>query len=130
MKKIVFFAILFFLFLAGCTNTRTYPTNSSNDEVHSCITAGFAWCEAKQKCVKTSEDKCGSGAASNADVPTPVEKKPATGTGIANPASAYCLQHGGISNIVTDPDGSQRGECVLPGGRTCEEWLYMRGECK
>jgi putative hemolysin len=49
---------------------------------------------------------------------------------LANPASSFCEAQGGQSNIVTDPDGSQRGECVLPGGKICDEWEYYRGTCK
>lgn len=50
-------------------------------------------------------------------------------TAIANPASVYCIQHGGIIKIITDPDGSQRGICVFPDGSQCDEWAYYRGEC-
>ena len=50
--------------------------------------------------------------------------------GIANPASTYCVQHGGELRIVTDADGSQRGDCILPSGKTCDEWAYFRNECK
>jgi len=50
-------------------------------------------------------------------------------TSIANPASAYCVQNGGASRIVTAADGSQGGICVFPNGSQCEEWAYYRGEC-
>ena len=46
-----------------------------------------------------------------------------------NPASVYCVQHGNKLEIHTAADGSQSGVCVFPGGSTCDEWAYFRGEC-
>jgi putative hemolysin len=54
---------------------------------------------------------------------TPVSDMP-------NPASVYCEQHGGKTEIVTAADGSQSGLCVFPDGSTCDEWAYFRGECQ
>lgn len=51
------------------------------------------------------------------------------GAAIANPASIYCVQNGGVSRIVTAVDGSQRGVCVLANGTECDDWAYYRGEC-
>lgn len=48
---------------------------------------------------------------------------------IANPASEFCINHGGKLNIVTANDGSQSGLCTLNDGKVCEEWAYFRGEC-
>lgn len=48
---------------------------------------------------------------------------------LANPASAYCIDHGGNLSILTNSDGSQVGICLLPGGIKCDEWAYFRGEC-
>jgi len=55
---------------------------------------------------------------------------PAAKTGLANPASTYCVNQGGQSVIVNNPDGSQGGNCVLKNGKTCEEWAYFRGTCQ
>ena len=52
-----------------------------------------------------------------------------SGTGMANPASTFCIAQGGESKIVTADDGSQSGVCVLPYGIECDEWAYFRGEC-
>lgn len=49
-------------------------------------------------------------------------------TGIANPASVYCVNHGGKLDIQTTSAG-QTGICVFPNGSQCEEWSYLRGEC-
>ena len=48
---------------------------------------------------------------------------------IANHASVYCVEQGGELQIVTDPDGSQRGVCTLKSGIECDEWKYYRSEC-
>jgi uncharacterized protein len=42
-------------------------------------------------------------------------------TGIANPAAVYCESLGGTTRNVETPQG-QAGFCVLPDGRTCDEW--------
>ncbi len=46
--------------------------------------------------------------------------------GLANPASTYCVEHGGTSEIRTAPDGSQSGICRLADGTEVDEWEYYR----
>ena len=46
--------------------------------------------------------------------------------GIANPASVYCVQQGGKSEIRKNQDGSEYGVCILPDGKEVEEWAYYR----
>jgi predicted secreted protein/putative hemolysin len=64
---------------------------------------------------------------------TPVTM-PATTPGsstIANPASVYCGQVGGTTEIKTDTSGGQYGMCTFANGTSCEEWALFRGEgCK
>lgn len=48
---------------------------------------------------------------------------------MANPASAFCVNHGGKIEIKTDANGGQHGNCVFAGGEVCDEWAYFRGEC-
>lgn len=48
---------------------------------------------------------------------------------LANPASTYCIENGGKSEIRTNPDGSQMGYCKFNDGSECEEWAYFRKEC-
>src|SRR5574341_884723 len=50
------------------------------------------------------------------------------GGGGRNPASVYCTQHGGTSEI-RDEAGGQVGYCVFADGSECEEFAYMNGEC-
>ena len=46
--------------------------------------------------------------------------------GMANPASVYCVQQGGKSEIRKNQDGSEYGMCILPDGKEVEEWAYYR----
>ncbi len=50
-------------------------------------------------------------------------------TGLANPASVYCVEQGGTVEIRTQDDGSQVGYCIFDDGSECEEWAYYRDEC-
>ena len=68
-------------------------------------------------------DECKPGDMDVAPPPT------ATPAGIANPASTYCVEQGGTSEIRTAEDGSQFGVCVFPDGSECEEWAFFRGKC-
>jgi putative hemolysin len=50
------------------------------------------------------------------------------GIGMANPASVYCEEQGGVLDI-RDTDVGQYGACVFPDGNECEEWAFFKGEC-
>jgi putative hemolysin len=54
---------------------------------------------------------------------------PSSKSNLSNPASAYCEQQGNKLQIITADDGSQKGVCIFPNGKTCDEWAYFRGEC-
>lgn len=57
-------------------------------------------------------------------------KEPRNPTELANPASVYCVEQGGVLEIRTDPSGNQYGWCVFfEKGLECEEWAFYRGEC-
>ncbi|MFZ2593818.1 MAG: DUF333 domain-containing protein [Minisyncoccia bacterium] len=47
---------------------------------------------------------------------------------LANPASVFCIEHGGTLTMKTNSVG-EYGECSFPSGETCEEWALFRGEC-
>jgi putative hemolysin len=50
---------------------------------------------------------------------------------IANPASVFCGQTGGTTEIKTDATGGQYGMCNFGNGTSCEEWALFRKEgCK
>jgi uncharacterized protein len=50
---------------------------------------------------------------------------PESAWALANPASVFCVQSGGKSEIRTGARG-QYGVCRLPDGRVVEEWAYFR----
>jgi uncharacterized protein len=52
-----------------------------------------------------------------------------TSTGIANPASTFCVKNGYKLEIRKNADGSEYGVCVFSDGKECEEWKFFRGEC-
>ncbi|HUH61302.1 MAG TPA: DUF333 domain-containing protein [Candidatus Eisenbacteria bacterium] len=49
-------------------------------------------------------------------------------TSIANPASTYCVNHGGTLQIMNGPAG-QYGMCTFSNGSQCDEWQFFRGQC-
>ena len=51
-------------------------------------------------------------------------------SGIANPASVYCVDQGGTLDIRTDDSGAQTGYCVFSDGTEVEEWAFYRGEAE
>ncbi len=59
--------------------------------------------------------------------PTPTKAPPAK---LANPASVYCEEHGGKLELKQDASGGVVGMCRFPDKSECEEWAFMRGECK
>jgi len=44
-------------------------------------------------------------------------------TGIANPASVYCVEQGGTLDL-------ESGMCTFADGSECDEWAFYRGECQ
>lgn len=61
---------------------------------------------------------------------SPAPVKPVESVGMANPASAFCVEQGGRSEIRKAADGSEYGVCHLPDGRVVEEWEYFRSHKK
>jgi putative hemolysin len=49
--------------------------------------------------------------------------------GVANPASANCLNNGGRLVIAKMGNGGEYGLCYFDDNRACEEWAMYRGEC-
>ncbi len=64
----------------------------------------------------TALSACGSDSDADSD-PAP---------GLANPASAFCEEQGGSTEIETDDEGNQTGICVLSDGSRVDEWEYYR----
>ena len=52
-------------------------------------------------------------------VPRPV-------SALANPASLFCAESGGRSEILQTASGAEIGICILPCGEIVDEWAYFR----
>jgi len=50
---------------------------------------------------------------------------PQSAWALAHPASVFCAQSGGKTEIRKGPRG-QYGACRLPDGRVVDEWAYLR----
>jgi len=48
---------------------------------------------------------------------------------LPNPASVFCQEQGGVTEIRSDSEGGQYGVCLFPDGSECDEWAFFRGEC-
>jgi hypothetical protein len=46
----------------------------------------------------------------------------------ASPASLNCTQNHGKLEIYQTPEG-EKANCLLPGGKVCDEWEMFRGNC-
>jgi hypothetical protein len=58
-------------------------------------------------------------------------RTPSITPGLPNPATDFCVQAGGMPEIIENPDGSEYGMCTFQNGTSCEEWSLFRGEgCK
>jgi|GEM_PF-1643448 len=92
------------------------PLVGGDKDAHGCIgSAGYSWCESKQKCLRVWEEACS-------------ETDNNTNAGLANPASTNCITKGGTLSIQDTNEG-QIGLCTFPNGKECEEWALFRGDC-
>jgi hypothetical protein len=142
--------------LSGCISSQGTVNNTgdilvgNDSDEHGCRgSAGYSWCEAKQKCIRVWEENCTAnlscacpeGYVREGDACNPscyystpkclmpsIQCSRQENTGIANPASVFCEDNGGTLEVVTE-DSGQIGICTLSNGTKCEEWAYFRGEC-
>ena len=49
-------------------------------------------------------------------------------SGLANPASVYCIEQGGTVDM-REGDGGTFGVCVFPNGAECDEWAFYDDAC-
>ncbi len=80
-------------------------------------------------CATKTEKNVSPSATESGQVENNQAESPAASVGMANPASANCVQQGGELKIVTKADGGQYGICYFMDNRQCEEWALMRGAC-
>jgi len=79
-----------------------------------------------QECVPNTLD-CGQGSCKCISGKCVVAIENKTGK-LPNPASVYCIEHGGKLEIRENELG-QYGMCIK-NNKECEEWEFYRGECK
>lgn len=72
---------------------------------------------------------CSGGAVANPTAEPTIEPALKPTAELANPASANCVEQGGMLNLESRPDGGQFGVCYFMDNRQCEEWALLRGEC-
>lgn len=48
---------------------------------------------------------------------------------IANPASEFCVKHGGFLHTEKKENGDEYTLCTFDDNRSCEEWAMFRGDC-
>lgn len=56
----------------------------------------------------------------------PAEQPEGAMVGMANPASVFCEQQGGKSEVRKDAQGNEYGMCRLSDGSVVDEWDYYR----
>jgi len=58
MKIVIPILCLFVLLLSGCASKDT-PIVGNDKDIHGCIgSAGYSWCDVKQKCLRSFEENC------------------------------------------------------------------------
>ncbi len=97
---------------AECTYGRWCDENGNVCGGQSCVGLGLGKC-LKGQCVSDKE-----------------YNNKLNNVGITNPASVYCRENGGTLEVRTGESSGQIGICKFSDGSECEEWKYMRGECK
>lgn len=150
--KNIIIAIALGLFVLSACSTRTpqpqTPTATATRDTATIANPASAYCEEQGDkleirtaqdgsqygvCMFKDESECEEWAYYRGECkPGDMDVAPAptaTPAGIANPASTYCVEQGGTSEIRTAEDGSQYGVCSFPDGRECEEWAFFREEC-
>jgi putative hemolysin len=50
-------------------------------------------------------------------------------SGLANPASIYCMNQTDTDWELRESPAGQYGICIFPDGSWCEEWAFYRGQC-
>jgi putative hemolysin len=136
-KNISIFLFVLVLCLAGCT---TAPTPAQPSAEAGMPNPASVYCEEQggRLEIRTGDDGGQYGVCVFADDSECEEwdffygkcaPKETEIIGMPNPASVYCQDQGGNSEIRTEDDGGQYGVCVFPDGSECDEWAFFRGEC-
>ncbi len=122
MKEYLLVGILFgMILLAGCAQTQTQSQQQGqmvgNDrDAHGCIpSAGYSWCEAKQKCYRPWEENCTAQAAPECTTVADC------GVGAASCINGTCSQYDAHGCV---PDGGYtwceaKQKCIRPWEENC-----------
>jgi putative hemolysin len=125
-KKISTLVIILVICVAviiGAVIIGTKPKFSTVKNFEECKNAGYLVMESYPEQCLTPDSKLFVQTVENNVLDGPNVTK------IINPASTFCVEDGGKSEIRTNSDGSQTGYCIFENGKECEEWQYFRGEC-
>ena len=142
------------LFLAGCTSPAANPASTTTPAVTTpsgianpaavyCTQQAGTRYEIRTNsstggqygvCILPDGTQCDEWAFYRHECPAaPVPPGPSahgpSGSAIANPSAVFCESKNYTYQIVTNPDGSQDGNCVFPNGKSCNGWAFFRGEC-
>jgi hypothetical protein len=114
MHLIVLGFVLSLVLISGCSKESDQVIGGDKDE-HGClIAAGYSWCEAKQKCLRTWEEECGSTGTGARHVCTAEEK-----------AAEVCTQE--YAPVCSD-DGITYGNGCMACSDSLVEY-YTQGKC-
>jgi len=124
MKTTLIFTICILVLLTGCSNDQM--VGNDKDE-HGCIgSAGYSWCEAKQKCLRTWEENCPA-----ANIQT-FEECVAAGNPVMESYPRQCAANGKtftekIEHICTEQE-SLATACTLEYNPVCGKLILNSGE--
>jgi len=123
MKKIIILILL--LILLACNNLEYKITNFEE-----CVAAGNPVMESyPEQCMADGKTFTRELSLEEKKRSEPPEDKESEKTQIANPASVYCIEHGGNLEIRKS-DAGEYGVCIFDDRSECEEWAFFRGECE
>lgn len=118
-----------------CPGYKVCPSDTKNTCQKSCgetsseIVCTTDWSPVCGENGKTYSNKCFIG---KAGVKIKAEgecQKEETTTGIANPASTFCVDQGYKVEIRKDDEGNEYGVCIINENNECDEWKFYRKEC-
>ena len=114
---VIFLGLIVFVLFKILKNPREENNDSSIDSFEDCVAAGYLIMESYPR-------RC---SIPDGETFTEVIEDTSSQTdeaGLANPASVYCSENGGILEIRDEV-----GYCMFEDGSSCEEWAFYRGEC-
>ncbi|MCK5017317.1 MAG: DUF333 domain-containing protein [Candidatus Peribacteraceae bacterium] len=114
MFGILLIIIIITVSISGCVQSSPIVNADEITNFDECLAAGYPAMESypRQCAVPGGET---------------FTEKITSGANIANPASVYCEQNGGVFQAYETDEGTI-GYCAIPDGRVCEEWVYFNSD--